>query len=112
MSELRTSLIAGVLAATLATCSGPTPAEPPRDRSPADSSPPDSRMALDETVISGNQELPKVLYIVPWQQPDGKPDLATHGGSLGDALFQRVRPAAHQRELLYLETLQGTRPED
>lgn len=107
MSELRTSLIAGVLAATLATCSGPTSAE-----APPDSRPPDSRMALDETVISGNQELPKVLYIVPWQQPDGKPDLATRGGSLGDALFQRVRPAAHQRELMYLETLQGTSPED
>ena len=24
---------------------------------------------LDETVISGNQELPKVLYILPWRQP-------------------------------------------
>ena len=30
---------------------------------------------LDETVIQGNQELPKVLYIVPWREPDGLPDI-------------------------------------
>ncbi|MCZ6619728.1 MAG: hypothetical protein O7E57_16535, partial [Gammaproteobacteria bacterium] len=30
---------------------------------------------LDETVISGNQELPKVLYILPWRQPGGLPDI-------------------------------------
>ena len=30
---------------------------------------------LDETVISGNQELPKVLYIVPWQDPSGMPTI-------------------------------------
>ena len=29
---------------------------------------PVGRIELDETVISGNQELPKVLYIVPWQK--------------------------------------------
>jgi hypothetical protein len=28
------------------------------------------RMELGRTEITGNQELPKVLYIVPWQKPD------------------------------------------
>lgn len=105
MSELRTSVIAWLLATTLATCSGYASAEQPRDAS-------DTSMALDETVISGNQELPKVLYIVPWQQPDGRPELAAQRASPGDVLFQRMRPAAHQRELLYLDTLQGASPED
>lgn len=50
MSELRTSVIAWLLATTLATCSGYASAEQPRDAS-------DTSMALDETVISGNQEL-------------------------------------------------------
>src|SRR5262245_53870644 len=34
-----------------------------------------SHIDLDETVISGNQELPKVLYIVPWQDPSGMPSI-------------------------------------
>ena len=28
------------------------------------------RLELGRTEITGNQELPKVLYIVPWQNPD------------------------------------------
>jgi len=28
---------------------------------------------LEATIISGNQELPKVLYIVPWQDPSHLP---------------------------------------
>lgn len=56
---------------------------------------------LDETVISGNQELPKVLYIVPWQQPDGLPQIELEP-ELGEAeLFRRLYPPAHRRELGY-----------
>lgn len=29
----------------------------------------DSQLNLDATAIRGNQELPKVLYIVPWKDP-------------------------------------------
>jgi hypothetical protein len=28
------------------------------------------RLELDTTQITGNRELPKVLYIVPWKRPD------------------------------------------
>lgn len=56
---------------------------------------------LDETVISGNQELPKVLYIVPWQQPDGLPQIELEP-ELGEAeLFRRLYPPAYRRELGY-----------
>ena len=34
-----------------------------------------ARYELEATVISGNQELPKVLYIVPWQDPGGMPTI-------------------------------------
>lgn len=104
--QRRASLVARLLAASLAAwgahAAAETAGEPRRD----------ANMTLDETVISGNQELPKVLYIVPWQQPEGRPDLAVQSEPPGDALFKRMRPAAHQRELMYLETLQGTSPED
>jgi hypothetical protein len=40
-----------------------TPAKPAR-RGPND------RLDLDTTVVTGNRELPKVLYIVPWKKAD------------------------------------------
>jgi hypothetical protein len=59
---------------------------------------------LDETVISGNQELPKVLYIVPWQQPDGLPEIELHNEFAEADLFRRLYPPAHRRELAYFDT--------
>jgi hypothetical protein len=56
---------------------------------------------LDETVISGNQELPKVLYIVPWQQPDGLPEIELDTEFSEQGLFRRLYPPAHRRELGY-----------
>jgi hypothetical protein len=62
---------------------------------------------LDETVISGNQELPKVLYILPWQQPDGLPDIEVKTEFTEIELFRRLYPPAYRRELSYFETLDG-----
>lgn len=58
---------------------------------------------LDETVISGNEELPKVLYIVPWQQPEGLPDIELSARGVEMELFRRLYPPAYRRELGYLE---------
>lgn len=58
---------------------------------------------LDETVISGNQELPKVLYIVPWQQPDGLPEIELRTEFTETELFRRLYPPAYRRELGYFE---------
>lgn len=58
---------------------------------------------LDETVISGNEELPKVLYIVPWQQPEGLPDIDLPARGVETELFRRLYPPAYRRELGYLE---------
>jgi hypothetical protein len=62
---------------------------------------------LDETVISGNQELPKVLYIVPWQQPDGLPDIELSTQFEEVELFRRLYPPAYRRELAYFEAASG-----
>jgi len=73
---------------------------------------PNGYIQLDETVISGNQELPKVLYILPWREPEGLPqiDLETEFTEL--EVFRRLYPPAYRRELSYFETLEGSSSEE
>ena len=59
------------------------------------------RITLDETVISGNQELPKVLYILPWQSPEGRPQLSLDAGLKDDNVLRRVYPPAPPRVVGY-----------
>lgn len=63
---------------------------------------------LDETVISGNQELPKVLYILPWREPGGLPDIELNAQFTEMDVFRRLYPPAYRRELSYFKTLDGT----
>jgi len=63
---------------------------------------------LDETVISGNQELPKVLYILPWREPGGLPDIELDAQFAEMDVFRRLYPPAYRRELSYFKTLDGT----
>ena len=60
---------------------------------------------LDETVISGNQELPKVLYILPWREPQGLPEIEIQAEFTEAEVFRRLYPPAYRRELKYFETL-------
>ena len=62
---------------------------------------------LDETVISGNQELPKVLYILPWREPQGLPEIEIQAEFTEAEVFRRLYPPAYRRELKYFETLDG-----
>lgn len=62
-------------------------------------------LQLDETVISGNQELPKVLYILPWREPQGLPDIEIQAEFTEAEVFRRLYPPAYRRELGYFETL-------
>ena len=67
---------------------------------------------LDETVISGNQELPKVLYILPWREPAGLPQIELETEFTELEVFRRLYPPAYRRELGYFETLEGTSSEE
>jgi hypothetical protein len=78
----------------------------------AEPTPTEGRIDLDTTIVSGNQELPKVLYIVPWQAPDRRPALPAPEVSVDDGLFRRLRPAEHRREVFYLDHLTGTDPKE
>jgi hypothetical protein len=61
---------------------------------------------LDSTQITGNRELPKVMYVVPWK----KPDLGEFGGrpakSLLDELLEPVDRDVFRRQNRYFDALQ------
>jgi len=63
------------------------------------------RIRLDQTVISGNQELPKILYIVPWQDPSGIPKIEIDPNFTEHEVFRRLYPPAYKRELQYYDVL-------
>ena len=67
---------------------------------------------LDETIISGNQELPKVLYIVPWKEPDGMPNIDLDPEFTELQVFRRLYPPAYRRELNYDELLNAVETEE
>jgi hypothetical protein len=63
------------------------------------------RVDLDATQITGNRELPKVLYIVPWKRPDlgdlpGRPL-----NSLLDEVLAPVDRDVFRRETRYFDAL-------
>lgn len=56
--------------------------------------------------VTGNQEQPKVIYIVPWQSAEGP--LGVEGpvqSLLGEEVFGHVEKAEHAREVRYLTRL-------
>ncbi len=69
---------------------------------------PAGRIRLDETIISGNQELPKVLYIVPWQDPTGIPKIEFDPNFTEHDVFRRLYPPAYRRELEYYQMLKSS----
>ncbi len=59
-----------------------------------------------ESTFQGNREQPRVLYIVPWQQPGGPPELERPISGDIDQLFEPIDRASFQRELKYIKFLQ------
>ena len=58
--------------------------------------------------ITGNQEQPKVLYIVPWKQTKDNSILEQGLESRLSDVFDHVDRTEHQREVEYFETLLGS----
>lgn len=68
------------------------------------------RLELDTTAITGNRELPKVMYVVPWKRADlgdlsGKP-----ANSLLEEALTPVDRAVFRREIRYFEALDSAAP--
>ena len=65
----------------------------------------EERLNMEGTRIRGNQELPKVLYIVPWKQAE-IPDLSQPPlESLIDEALTPVDRAVFQRQIRYYDAI-------
>ena len=68
-------------------------------------------MELSRTEITGNQELPKVLYIVPWQKSDPGDLLGRPVNSLLDEVLAPVDRDEFLRQVRYYDDLNGEQEE-
>ena len=62
-------------------------------------------LELETTDITGNRELPKVLYIVPWRRPDLGDVVGKPVNSLLDEVLQPVDRDVFRRENRYYQAL-------
>jgi hypothetical protein len=65
------------------------------------------RLELDSTSIRGNQELPKVLYIVPWKDPALGDLVGKPVNSLVDEVLSPVDREVFRRQTGYFDQLYG-----
>ena len=96
-------------------------ATPPSPRSAKPATPPAApdgkpkgnakdRIELDTTQITGNRELPKVLYIVPWKHSDLSDLAGRPANSLLDEVLTPVDRDVFQRENRYYGALHPDEP--
>ena len=64
------------------------------------------RLDLDATQITGNRELPKVLYIVPWRSAEMGDLVGRPVNSLLDEVLEPVDRDVFRRQNSYFEALQ------
>jgi hypothetical protein len=92
-------------AATTGTSAAPKSGAPAAAAKSAQAGKAIDRLDLDTTQITGNKELPKVMYVVPWKRADlgdltGKP-----ANSLVDEVLQPVDRDVFNREERYYHTV-------
>ena len=92
----------------------PVPAPAPARSTSADRPVPRVMDTLDlgTTSITGNAELPKVLYIVPWKKSDLGELVGRPVHTLLDEVLAPVDPAVFERQLSYYDSLYGHREEE
>jgi hypothetical protein len=120
VSEPRVAIAPRSAAAASAAPSSPTPA-PTAEPPPAQPRPPAPEPAaprvmdsldLGTTSITGNAELPKVLYIVPWKKSDLGDLVGRPVNTLLDEVLAPVDPAVFERHLSYYDSLYGKREKE
>ena len=67
------------------------------------------RLDLEGTTITGNQELPKALHIVPWKSADAGELAARPMNSLVDEILAPIDRDVFLRELEYYEAVHSSR---
>jgi hypothetical protein len=67
---------------------------------------------LDTTTVTGNQELPRVMYIVPWKKSDIGDLAGRPPGSLLDEVLAPVDRDVFRREVRYYDAVRSQAPGD
>jgi hypothetical protein len=98
------ALAAWVAAPAIAAAADP-PVPAPAAAAPAPPAAGPSQVALDAAEIRGNQELPKVLYIVPWKDPAMVEVLGRPVNSLVDEALAPVDRDVFRRQGRYFRQL-------
>jgi hypothetical protein len=81
-------------------------AKPLTTNKPANKGNAKDRLDLDATQITGNRELPKVLYIVPWRSAEMGDLVGRPVNSLLDEVLEPVDRDVFRRQNRYFEALQ------
>jgi hypothetical protein len=89
---------AGEPRAATSSAAGKTGA-PKRGRNASD------RVDLDTTTVTGNRELPKVMYVVPWKRSDIGDLIGRPANSLLDEVLSPVDRSVFRREVQYYQAL-------
>jgi hypothetical protein len=84
----------------------PKAATPPQAAAAASPPKPSGPVALDPTQITGNRELPKVMYVVPWKRPSLGDYPGQPPNSLLDEVLSPVDRDVFKRQNRYFEALQ------
>jgi hypothetical protein len=84
----------------------PQPAAAAPANKPAPKGNAKDRLDLDSTQITGNRELPKVLYIVPWRSAELGDLVGRPVNSLLDEVLEPVDRDVFRRQNRYFEALQ------
>jgi hypothetical protein len=79
----------------------------PAKGAPAKGAKPNDSIQLDTTQISGNRELPKVMYVVPWRRPDPGEFSGRPPNSLLDEALTPVDRDVFRRQNRYYSALSG-----
>jgi hypothetical protein len=74
-------------------------------RAPASTGPAVDRLDLDTTQITGNRELPRVLYVVPWKRSDLGDLTGRPANSLLDEVLAPVDRDVFRRQNKYYDAL-------
>lgn len=112
---LALALVAGLLVQGAARAADPVPAATPSAESPAPAPAKTApaarrtvdRLQLEQTTITGNRELPKVMNIVPWKaaEPPTGPDRPLN--SLVEEVLSPLDRDEFRREITYYRDLTG-----
>lgn len=81
--------------------------QPPESAEDRDSLPQSTGVVTLGTTVTGNQEQPKVLYIVPWQAAQDERILYEPLNSQTNRVFSHIERSEHLRELEFISELGG-----